>query len=333
MRLSRFRSPRCARPLRISRRNGSLTLAMTLMAAVLATPVHAAEVWLSGVDAYAQPNNPSSSAFMRLFEPGAKWDAAAARIQVFKVSTQFLHRAADAEISAVIEGLRRRNIALAMEGLMLPASVRCGNGVEGYSGPHVMQEIADRVKHLGGTIRYVAMDEPIWFGNHQGGLNACHDSIETLAEQMVPNVHALKAAFPAIEFGDIEPVNDHTRSQLDAMLEFARAFRAATGEQLAFAHADIIWQDDWRSQLIEWSTRLRKAGMRFGVVFNGDPQDGTDTDWTAHAAERYAAVMADSRMRPDAVIFQTWMQRPTRTVPDNEPGTLTSIVVDALGRN
>ena len=332
MRPSKFRSPLCARHLRILRQVRRCALGLTAMAGLLATPSFAAQVWLSGVDAYAQPNNPSGSAFMQLFEPDAQWNAAAARVQVFKVSTQFLHRATDAEISAVIDGLRRRNIALAMEGLMLPASVRCGNGVEGYSGPHVMEQIADRVKRLGGAIRYVAMDEPVWFGNHQRGQNSCHDSVEALAQQMAPNVHTLKTAFPAIEFGDIEPINDHTRDQLSAMLEFARAFQTATGEKLAFVHADIIWENSWQPQLIEWAARLRSAGMRFGVVFNGDPRDDTDTGWTAHAADRYAAVMSDPRMRPDQAVFQTWMPRPTRTVPDSEAGTLTSVVVDALGR-
>ena len=305
---------------------------MALCIAMLATPAVAAEIWFAGVDPYGQPDNPIGAAFMDLFKPDAQWTAAADLIQVFKVSTQFLHRAPDAELSHVINGLKDRHIALAMEGLLLPESERCGRGVEGYSGAGVMRQIADRVQRLSGRIDYVAMDEPVWFGHHEAGPRLCQDSVAALARQLAPNVRILKAAFPGITFGDIEPVNARSVGDIADILEFAGAFRVATGEPLAFVHADIIWQQDWRPQLVKWRERLHAAGMRFGVIFDGDPQDEIDTAWTDHAVARYRSAVADPLTRPDHAIIQSWMPHPARMLPNSAPGTLTSVVVETLGR-
>jgi hypothetical protein len=288
-----------------------------------------ATVWLAAVDSYAQRANPTSSAFMDLFAPGAPWDSAATKTQVLKVSTQFLHAATDTELSAVIHALENRHIALGMEGLLLVESARCGRGVESYGGAGAIQALAARVKRLGGTIDYVAMDEPLWYGNFVVGPRNCNDTVESLAQQMAPNVRTLKTAFPAIRFGDIEPINNRTIGRIEVMLQFARAFKAATGEPISFVDADIIWQENWKPQIVDWKVKLHAAGIAFGVIFDGDPTDTSDDAWTSHALERYRAVIADQSMKPDDMIFQSWMERPTRLLPDSEPATLTGLVRQA----
>jgi hypothetical protein len=308
-------------------------IALTLVSILLAAAPARADIWFAAVDSYSQPTNPTGAEFMRLFTSDAEWNAAAAKVQILKASTQFLHQATDAEVSAVIHGLQSRHIKLGMEGLLLVESARCGRGVESYGGRGAIQALADRLVRLGGTISYVAMDEPLWFGNYASGPKNCHDSVEDLAQQMAPNVRALKAAFPAIQFGDIEPINAKSVGRIDTILQFARAFREATGEQISFVHADIIWQQDWRPQVIEWKARLHREGIRFGVIFDGDPQDQTDVAWTERAVERYRNVMADGTTRPDDAIFQSWMLRPTRLLPDFKNGTLTNVVLDALKAN
>ncbi len=45
---------------------------------------------------------------------------------------------------------------------MLPVGDNgCGNGIEGYLDPHGLQLVMDRIRRLGGDLRYVAMDEPL----------------------------------------------------------------------------------------------------------------------------------------------------------------------------
>ena len=97
-------------------------------------------------------------------------------------------------------------------------------------------------------------------------------------------------------FRDIEPVTDATLTPgLDSMLEFARVLHEQTGEKIALLQADIIWLNRWQPQLVEWRTRLHAAGMKFGVIVDGDPADRPDSEWAAHAISRYRLVMSNPR--------------------------------------
>lgn len=295
-------------------------------------PAAAAPAWLGPVDPISQPHgNPAAMRFMELFRPGTGWDKTAAHIQALKLSTQFLRWAPEDELATVIQYLNRHHIALAMEAFMLTATARCGDkGVESYATPHAMDEIAERVSRLGGVIAYAAMDEPIHFGHFAVGPLTCQDPVADLAAQMAPNVRVLKTAFPAIQFGDIEPLNIHTEGRIADILAFAQAFQTQTGEPLAFVHADIIWATEWRAQLTDWRQKLHAANIRLGIIIDGDGSDGTDIAWADHAVARYQLVMDTPELRPDEVIFQSWMPHPTRMVPEDAEDTLTSIVRRSL---
>lgn len=298
--------------------------ALALLSAVTAPWAVQADTWLGGINRHGVPGG----AYADLIEPEAAWGAAAAKVHVFKVPTQYLRRAEEAELAKLFAWLRERRMRLAMAGLLLVASDRCGKGIEGYDGKGGVQLVADRVKRLGGRIDYIVMDEPVWFGHYAKGPQTCQDSISSIASQLAPNVRILKEAFPAIQFGSAEPINPKTPGSIDTLLTFAREFQGATGEQLAFFHADIIWpQRGWREQLAEWKIRLRAAGIRLGVIFNGSATDRTDEDWTAHAIERYRLVMREPAISPDDAIVQTWHDFPRRWLPDSAPGTLTNIIV------
>jgi hypothetical protein len=304
-----------------------------LIAGMLIHTAQAAQVWFSPVDPIAQPKNPAATHYLDLFRPGAEWNHAAKKIQVLKVSTQLLQMAPEEYLAAIIQDVKRRRLSLAMEGFLLTASLKCGNhGVESYATPGAIKLIIERLTRLGGTLDYVAMDEPIQFGHYAEGPGYCHDSVEALASQMAPNVRALKAAFPAIKFGDIEPLNHFTIDRIDTMIEFATEFRQATGEPISFIHADIGWADDWRPQLTDWQKKAYASGMSLGVIIDGDGQDQDDLTWAGKAVQRYDAVMRYLPHPPDQIIFQSWMSHPLRVVPDTEPGTLSSIVQKALNR-
>ncbi len=305
--------------------------AIILGAVMFSTSAAAAgQIWLSGVDPVVQADRGErvASDFMTLFSPNADWHRAAAAIQVFKLSTQFLHRSSDADLAAVIRDLRRRHIALAMEAEILVATTRCGNGVPGYTTAAVIKKAADRVAAQGGEIAYVAFDEPMTWGHfaHSG----CQYKTEDLVDNIAPNIRTLKAAFPHVQFGDIKPVTDQTPGRFDEILRFAKLFKAKTGEPLTFLQADLIWQSNWRPQLMVWKTRLHAAGLSYGVVIDGDPADRNDLAWTSHAVQRYRELVADPAISPDAFIIQSWQPRPTHMLPDGNRDTLTSVIVQAV---
>ncbi len=319
------------------------TIGLGIVAALMFSSVcRAQQIWLSGIDpvvaadraASAKSSTPEAvgNDFMALFHAQAAWRKAAASIQIFKVSTQFLQRADDAQLKTMIEDLRRRRIALAMEAEILTTSVKCGNGVPGYTTAAAIRKAIRRVAQFGGEIAYVAFDEPMTWGHFARLAGACRYTTEEVVSNIAPNIQAFAAAFPAVRFGDIEPVSDRTPDRWEEILRFARLFEERTGRRLSFMQADLIWQNDWRPQLVAWKARLHAAGISYGVIIDGDPGDKSDVAWTNHAVERYRELSADDRVRPDEFVFQSWQARPTRFLPEDEPGTLTSVIARTVAR-
>jgi hypothetical protein len=311
-----------------------------------AVPAQAQKVWLAGIDTVvaadrqrigvaATTSSGDANDFMDLFRPNAPWPRAAAATGIFKVSTQFLHRSTDEQLSTVINDLRRRHIALAFAAEIMATTAQCGNGVPGYTTKAVIQTAADRVSRLGGKIEYVAFDSPMAFGhfNILQKDTACHYTVEELVHNIAPQIQILKTVFPGITFGDVEPVNSHTVGWINDYLAFAKQFQQQTGERLSFMQADIIWYDNWQPQLVEWRKRLRAAGISYGVIFDGSSIDKSDLEWTNHAIERYRTVTSNPATKPDDFVFQTWYKYPTRFLPENRHGTLTSVVVQTVGEN
>ena len=290
-----------------------------------------AEIWLAGVDpfvrAVTQPGTPSD--YQSLFSPKAAWSRAAAQVAVFKTSTQWLLNAPDADLREMFNDLRARHIALAFEGLMIPHLQACGQGVEGYSGPGEIARVAERVRTLGGRIDAVAMDEPLWYGHHYLGPQHCAASIEAVARSLAQNVAVLRAAFPNIRIGDIEPLDPLApQAWADEVIHFADAFRAATGRPLDFVHLDIPWQSPWQSALARLQQRLHAAHLPIGIIYNGDESDQTDLAWTQHASARAVQVEDGPSALPDQAILQSWMRHPSRMLPEDQPGTMTNLLLD-----
>lgn len=318
------------RSLKIRRVMHILATAGLFATALAPAPALATDVWLSGV--YPPPRDRlapgGNSDFMALFDPNAPWLRAASHVAVFKAPTLFFERSSDEELSKVISGLRQRHIALAMETLMQTADGPCGQNVEGYSPPDLIRSIARRIRRLGGELNFVAMDEPLWFGHHYDGLHACHSTIPAVARNVAKNVAEMKAIFPNIRIGDIEPLGG-TRNAADWLNDVAQwiaAYRATTGENLAFFHVDMVWGEQWHDLLGGLAPVLAAAGIRLGIIYDGDPDDQTGVAWAQRAEQRFAAVESDPALIPAQAIIQSWVTHPVHNLPETQPGTMTWLV-------
>ena len=261
-----------------------------------------------------------------MFVPSAPWEQAATSTKVFKVNTQWIEKVSDASLAAMFADLQRRGIALAIAGLMMPrAPTACGAGTEGYSAPGTMGLVARRIKSLGGDLKYVAMDEPLWYGHHVHGPNACRSSIPDLVTAVATNVVALRVVFPDVLIGDVEPLSLATVPDwLSEITTFAATYKTAIGTPLAFVHADVQWGEDYLSELQQFASQIQAAGMKVGIIYNGDPTDATDVAWTTHAEQRFTAI--ELTLVPDQAILQTWMSHPMQMLPENQPGTMTYLI-------
>ena len=71
---------------------------------------------------------------------------------------------------------------------------------------------------------------------------------------------------------------------------------------------------------------VRAHGAKFGVIYNGDGNDKTNVEWTRHAERTAMAVEKGLGLKPDQVVFQSWMPNPTKMLPDTQEGTMTCLV-------
>jgi hypothetical protein len=286
-----------------------------------------------------------------MFRPGAPWEKAASATQVVGLyGNPFINPVPQEQLNAIVADLNRRHIGIAVEtGVMdVPAKPRpaCGGWgyVEGY-GPVALHElIAKKIKQAGGTIKYIAMDEPLWFGHYfrgrPGGQPGCQSPIEEVARLAASSLKAYIRAFPDVRIGDIEPANlaDISSNQgrspdwQEDLQTWATAFRAATGRPLAFLQIDVGWIQanaiqHARMVYDDAGGLLRRQLLgNIGIIYNGNPTDSSDAAWVQSARDHMTLMEGDYRMRPGQVVIQTWHPHPSHALPESSPEALTSLV-------
>ena len=320
----------------------SLLITLGLLTALppdVATAGSASEIWLSGVSPGVRLKmfQESQSDYFELFKPDGAWSNSAQHVGVFLVNGGLLLRQSDDEVKAVFADLKRRHIALAIE--MGLATARqdssgpqaCGTGVEGFTTPNATRVIAERIRKNGGELRYVAMDEPLFYGYHFSGANACHFTMNELAGAIAPNVAVLREIFPAVEIGDVEPVGAAQNvppDWVDQIAQWTQVYQQVVGQKLSFFHADVVWTSPWQQQLGAVKRLVHERGIKFGVIYDGGGTGKQESDllWTQEAVERFQMVESSPATLPDHAVFQSWARWPHNMLPENQPGTMTWLV-------
>src|SRR5262249_833650 len=117
-------------------------------------------VWFAPIGATkATPEVQGSVDYFDLFSPTAPWSGAAAHVTVFKMYSDML-MLADATLREMFADLKRRHIAFAIEWGPLEPVGSCGVGLEGFFGAQALT-FAQRIHDLGGSLQYIAFDEPL----------------------------------------------------------------------------------------------------------------------------------------------------------------------------
>jgi hypothetical protein len=255
-----------------------------------------------------------SDDFMSLFTPDADWGPAGDRIDVFKLYGEWVaYQATLPELEAVVETLRRRDIALAVEAGPLDSSSTCGQGIEGFAGREEGLRIATRIRAAGGRLDLIGMDEPWYYGHVYDGARACHWSPERIAQGVVDYVAAIRTVHPNVLVGDTEAV---TRDlDPDRLVTWLDAYRAVAGTPLPFVHLDLDFgRPGWPEMVASLRAAGEQRGTAVGLIVFGDPSDTTDEAWFGTAAARIlAAGGADDP--PEHLLFQSWQDRPDRVLP------------------
>ena len=286
-------------------------------------------IWFAPSDPTVRPGNRSGSIdYSDLFNAMSPWSQAASHVRVFKVYasiyiTSLPNALTEAQVRQAFSDLERRGIALAVEwGPLTRANdaSQCGLGVEGFNGDNAFA-FANRLKQLGGNLKYIAMDEPYYYAS-----SVCKWTPQQIAENAARNIAEIKKVFPDVIVGDIEPVPGKTADWLAQYAAWTEAWRVATGTPLAFFHADVIWGTNYQPAMNGLRKVLVQHQIPLGVIYNGAESDGSDSNWVNDAQRNYETLEVSGGLVPDHVIFQSWNNYPKHVLPESDPTTFTHLI-------
>ncbi len=286
-------------------------------------------VWFTPVPAARHPVGFFGAVdYLSLFSPTAPWQRAASHIQVFKLYEDGVDVLSDHDLRNLIGGLQRRKIALALEAPVL-SSTTCGTGIEGFGGS--VLPIVQRIKALGGTLTYVAMQQPFQWGTLYKGAGSCQWTPEHVAANALLAITEAKAVFPNLLVGDIMAVPPFRDASPDWAAQYGvwfETWRKLAGAPLAFFHVDVDWTvPNWQAAVADIRPVATGHGIPFGIVYNGFLTDETDAVWMAAAENHFVDYeVRDGNAPPEQVSFQTWNPHPTHVLPETDPTAFTYLI-------
>ncbi len=269
-----------------------------------------------------------STDYLSLFTPTAPWQQAASRVQVFKLYEEGVNALSDSDLTNLITNLKQRNIALALEAPVL-SSTTCGAGIEGFGGSFL--SIAQRIKALGGTLTYVAMEQPFQWGSLYTGSNSCQWTAQQVATNALLAINEAKTVFPGLLVGDIAavpPFRDSSSDWATAYGVWFDTWQSLAGAPLAFFHVDGDWTEpNWKAAVAAIRPVATRRGIPFGMVYNGFITDESDAAWMTAAENHFVDYeINDGNPPPHQVNFQSWNPYPTHVLPETDSTAFTYLI-------
>jgi hypothetical protein len=279
---------------------------------------------------------PGTLDYIRLFEHPEEWPHARQLMQVFKFYQQHTLMPPDPIVgpnsydalarAGAFQSLTKwgKKIALEVAAVKEPYCTADASGMNAAIAATLAS--AGAVERAGGTVTYLAMDDPFAAGRAPvcGG-----PALEPTADRVTTYVKGVRAALPAVQVGWIEAYPFSSADAIDAMM----AMLEARGALPAFIHLDIdmpfLVRTSRTGDFVRDMRRLGQAAsarnMRFGVIIWGNNGDA-DVLYTLDA-ERIVRALTETypswEAMPDHIIVQSWAESSThlRITPTNLPET------------
>lgn len=315
-------------------RRWGVSTALAVLLSILAASEAGAgeEVWL-----FAGPHmatKPPGWAGIRddagdMWTPDAPWEKVAHAASVIQLPPPNVANARDVDLKVMLDDVKRRHIALALEASLLLKTPQCNSNTEAYSDPGATELLLNKIKRNGGDLKYLIMDEPFYFGHRYSGPTACHEAPEALAQRIGEMTVAARRIFPGLQVGTVDVV-DASRPWVDELLAWADTYKRVTGEPLAFFHADVAWSDPAMRNLKPLEAGLRARHIPFGVIYNADAEVNSDATFIDSARRHMGEVGSVFGVHPDTAILQTWVKYPTHMLPETQSGSETNLALQTL---
>jgi parallel beta-helix repeat protein len=279
--------------------------------------------------------NMGSRDYTDLFTHPAQWLTARAQIDVFKFYTQNLIDApcdicGSNTLNAFVtvqafQKLTNWGIAIAVE-----AGAVKEWGCTGEREAEVVEEIIGNVQANGGTVTYLAMDEPYIGGELVINGHGCGYTMSQSADATTYFINRVRSADPAIVLGDIEPYPYFSIAQLQQWIMALES----RGVQLDFFHLDVdiervsVEGQDVAADLWTLNEFCQSHGIPFGVIFTSTWTEAGDEDSYFASTMDWIDTVNNAMGMPSHAIFQSW-QGPApdgvHAVPLNLPENDTAV--------
>jgi hypothetical protein len=197
----------------------------------------------------------------------------------------------------------------------------------------------------GGTIAYVAMDEPFISAlppnqAFAASIPTCNFTVQQTASAVGAYVARINTAYPGVRVGLIEPYPYFSATQIESFITAL----AAVGINLPFFHLDYdqtFLSVDPAPDFLEFRNFFRQRQIPFGIIMVGTngTNDQLATNGALVAALRISNVLGIHTLQH--VLFESWLDYPPtrgyqdlRLYPDNLPDsvqtTMTGMVNQVL---
>jgi hypothetical protein len=321
-------------------------------AAALAAAIAAVFITTSAASSAAERQiwfapGPGTADLIRLFEQPGEWRHSRALTSVFKFYQQHTQTPAPDIVgpntydalarSGAFRTLKQWGMRIALEAGAVK-DFYCTADASGMNAA-IGNTLASlrAVDAAGGTVAYVAMDEPFVAGRASvcGG-----PALEPTADRVAQYVAAVRASLRSVQIGLIEAYPFSSASAIETIVSLLEA----RGAKPAFLHMDVDWHLSGAAPFERDMARLQafcaNRQIPFGIIITG--YDGNAD--ALYAVDVYGITELIVRTfgtwprMPDHLIFQSWALSSTglhiapSNLPEDRPFTHTAMVHDIFRR-
>lgn len=259
--------------------------------------------------------DPQTVDIQNLFTQPQLWTTVQQSIGVFKLAPDALESGTSDFTKFVaanaFQQLSAMGVAIALEApAVKPWDCSAMNGALTQT-----NQVINDVQVNGGSINYIAMDEPLFAGTNP---TQCNLSFTETALRTASYINALRSNLQdqppgaLLQIGDVEPYPTMSVNQIIAFVDAL----TANGAKPVFMHIDtnIAYLDrnpsiNWITDFMNLKQALQQRGILFGVIiWPGYGVISSDQSYYNHTMN-WVNRLHDAAINPDQIIFQSWVQR------------------------
>jgi hypothetical protein len=276
----------------------------------------------------------------RIFAPGAKWERAKTKVDVFKFYVDPVRDYPPEMLARAVATLRAAGIAIAVE-----AGGLRGFQCDGRKMANLELRKLEALFRAGGRLDFLVLDAPFGYSLATGSRGNCGYTPERAVRELVAYVETVRARLPEVRIGIIEPVPWYEVEEYGTslpnvrwgdLLEILALLLDALeerGERLDFFHADSPYSYNERLRDREGWEKLRTVqefvqarGVRFGLIYNTAMGGGSSDRQFFVETMRGLARFEQAGGEPDDFVVQTWYRHPEEVLPENKTYTFFYLV-------